>query len=107
MDLYEIIPALILAMGIPSALTSFCFRRIEKRMDEREKGYEEKERCREQHEILMVKSIGAAIALGEASALALKNGHTNGETEAALEYAREVKHKQKEFLQEEAIKKIY
>ena len=38
--------------------------------------------------------------------MALKNGHTNGETEAALEYAREVKHKQKDFLTRQAAKTI-
>ena len=31
-----------------------------------------------------MQATGAAIALGEATAMALKNGHTNGETEAAL-----------------------
>lgn len=36
----------------------------------------------------------ASIALGEAAATALKNGHANGETEAALEYARKIKHEQ-------------
>ena len=83
--------AIAIAMSIPSA----------------NKELDEKEAAREENEILMVKSIGAAIALGEAAALALKNGHTNGETEAALEYARNVKHEQKEFLQRQAIDHLY
>lgn len=45
--------------------------------------------------------------MGEASAIALKNGHTNGETEAALEYARRVKHEQKDFLTKQGIEAIY
>ena len=49
----------------------------------------------------------AAIALGEAAATALKNGHANGETEAALEYARKIKHEQRDFLAEQGIKGIY
>ena len=98
---------LIFAMSVPSAFTGFCFWCLERRMTKREKALEEKERAREQNEILMVKSISAAIALGEASALALKNGHTNGETDAALEYARKVKHEQKEFIQEQALRNLY
>ena len=94
-------------MSIPSAITGFCFWCLEKRIDRRNKELDEKEAAREENEILMVKSIGAASALGEAAALALKNGHTNGETEAALEYARNVKHEQKEFLQRQAIDHLY
>ena len=96
-----------IAMSITSAITGFCFWCLEKRIDRRNKELDEKEAAREENEILMVKSIGAAIALGEAAALALKNGHTNGETEAALEYARNVKHEQKEFLQRQAIDHLY
>lgn len=57
--------------------------------------------------MLLVRSVGAAIALGEATATALKNGHANGETEAALEYAKRIKHEQKDFLTEQGIHAIY
>lgn len=99
--------AIIIAMSVPSAITGFCFWCLEKRIEKRNKELDAKEAAREENEILMVKSIGAAIALGEAAALALKNGHTNGETEAALEYARSVKHEQKDFLQRQAIGHLY
>ena len=98
---------LLLAMSIPSGITGFCFWLLQRKMDKREKAREEKEKVREQQEFLLVKSIGAAIALGEASAIALKNGHTNGKTEAALEYARKVKHEQKDFLTRQGIESIY
>ena len=98
---------LLLAMSIPSGITGFCFWLLQRKMDKREKAREEKVKVREQQEFLLVKSIGAAIALGEASAIALKNGHTNGETEAALEYARKVKHEQKDFLTRQGIESIY
>lgn len=98
---------LLLAMSIPSGITGFCFWLLQRKMDKREKAREEKEKVREQQEFLLVKSIGAAIALGEASAIALKNGHTNGEAEAALEYARKVKHEQKDFLTRQGIESIY
>lgn len=101
------ITTLIVAMSIPSGITGFCFWLLERKLDKREKKRQEQEAVREQQEFLMVKGIGAAIALGEASAIALKNGHTNGETEAALEYARQVKHEQKDFLTKRGIQSIY
>ncbi|MCM1387338.1 MAG: hypothetical protein NC231_08430 [Bacillus sp. (in: Bacteria)] len=101
------IMAFIAAMSIPSTITGFCFWLLERKLEKREKERDEKEAVREEQEFLMVKSIGAAIALGEASAIALKNGHTNGETEAALEYARQVKHEQKEFLTKQGIAAIF
>ena len=88
---------LLLAMSIPSGVTAFCFWLIEEKM----------KRERQESEILLIKSVMAAIALGEAAATALKNGHANGETEAALEYARKIKHEQKDFLTEQGIKGIY
>ena len=62
---------------------------------------------RQKSEVLLIKSVMASIALGEAAATALKNGHANGETEAALEYARKIKHEQKDFLTEQGIKGLY
>lgn len=73
----------------------------------REQLSEERVRVRQKNEVLLVRSVGAAIALGEATATALKNGHANGETEAALAYARQVKHEQKDFLTEQGIRAIY
>lgn len=96
--------ALIIAMGVPSAITGFCFWMVERKIQKNHARMEEKEKVREKNEILMIKSIMASIALGEAAATALKNGHANGETEAALEYARKVKHEQKDFLIEQGIK---
>ena len=55
---------------------------------------------------MQTKGILASMALGEASATALKNGHTNGETEAALKYEKEQKHAINDFLREEAVNSI-
>ena len=94
-------------MGIPSAITGFCFWMLQRRMTKRDEELDRREKAREKNEVLLVRSVGAAIALGEAAATALKNGHTNGETEAALEYARQVKHDQKDFLTEQGINALY
>lgn len=94
-------------LGIPSAVTALCFGLLKKRMDKRDRAQERREEARERNEVLLVKSVGASIALGEATALTLLNGKCNGETEAALEYAKQMKHEQKDFLTEQGIKNLY
>ncbi len=104
------ISTLILAMSIPSAVTGFCFWLMERRIEKREKERERKEAIREKSEILTVKGIGAAIALGEATAEAVSripDTHCNGDMHKALEYARSVKHEQKDFFVEQGIHEIY
>ena len=104
------ITTLIVAMSIPSGITGFCFWLLERRMEKREKEREKKEAVREKQEFLIVKSIGAAISLGEATAEAVSripDAHCNGDMHKALEYAREVKHEQKDFLTQQGIEAIY
>lgn len=101
------IGALVVLMGIPSAITGLCFWLIQRRLTKRDEELDRRDAARERNEELLVRSVGAAIALGEATATALKNGHANGETEAALEYAKRIKHEQKDFLTEQGIHAIY
>lgn len=102
--------SLIVAMSIPSGITAFCFWLLERRMERREKEREKKEAVREKQEFLIVKGIGAAISLGEATAEAVSripDSHCNGDMHKALEYARKVKHEQKDFLTQRGIEAIY
>ena len=92
------IAQLVALMGIPSAITGLCFWLIQRRLTKRDEELDRRDAARERNE---------AIALGEATATALKNGHANGETEAALEYAKRIKHEQKDFLTEQGIHAIY
>lgn len=64
---------------------------------------EEHEKAREQMMVLVIQSTRASIALGESTAHALQRGYTNGDTEAALEYAIKIKHEQKDFLAKQGI----
>lgn len=64
---------------------------------------EQQEEAREELLLLLIQSTRASIALGEATAHALQRGHTNGDTEAALDYAASVKHEQKDFLAKQGI----
>ena len=115
------VTAIIIAASIPSALTGFCFWLIEQRLQkrakkredeekERRKEEERREKLREQQELLLVQGVGAAIALGEATAKAVQripDAHCNGDMHAALDYAAKVKHAQKDFLTRQGIEALY
>ena len=115
------VTAIIIAASIPSALTGFCFWLIEQRVQKRAKKHEDeekerreaeekRERLREQQELLLVQGVGAAIALGEATAKAVQripDAHCNGDMHAALDYAAKVKHEQKDFLARQGIEALY
>ena len=115
------VTAIIIAASIPSALTGFCFWLIEQRLQkrakkredeekERRKEEERREKLREQQELLLVQGVGAAIALGEATAKAVQripDAHCNGDMHAALDYAAKVKHAQKDFLTQQGIEALY
>ena len=114
------VTAIIVAASIPSAITGFCFwlieRNIQKRAEkekeereERQKAVDAREEVREKNELCIINSVNAAIALGEATARAVQripDAHCNGDMHAALEYAQKVKHEQKNFLNEQALKHI-
>lgn len=112
---------LVAAMSIPSAITGFCFWLLEKQIDKRaekekserenrQKQVDDRERNREKCELYIIKSVQASLALGEATATAVQripDAHCNGDMHAALEYAQKVKHEQKDFLSEQALKNLY
>lgn len=78
--------------------------RLQKSMTKKESEEKEERERREQIAILTIEGVQSAIALGEANTIALKRGSSNGETEQAMAYAREVKHKIKDFLVEQSIR---
>jgi hypothetical protein len=92
--------AFLLALGIPSAVFGIMLKRFEKRMDA-------ERRARRDFEQFQVKGLCATMKVCEANAIALQNGKCNGETHAALEYMREVKRDQREFLIEQGIDHIF
>lgn len=109
------------ASVLPSAVAAFCFWLIEKKIEKRSKKEDEErerrqreidrqEAARQKNELLTAQAIGAAIALGEATARAVQripDAHCNGDMDAALEYAAKVKHDQKDFLYGQGLENIY
>ena len=106
-DFWAISAAFLAAMGIPSAIMGLIVWGFKRRIDERDKAQEERNKAQQRLMVLLVQSTRASIALGEATAHAMQRGHTNGDMEAALTYAADVKHSQKDFLAEQGIHNIF
>ena len=104
------IAAILIAMSIPSAITGFCFWGIERKISRREAEQDRKDEARKKNEIIVIKGVNAAIALGEATARAVQRipeTNCNGDMHAALDYAERIKHEQKDFLTEQGVDAIY
>ena len=100
MDIWVIL----LAWGVPSTVAGtvigIMFKRFEKSMDDERK-------ARRAFETFQVKGLCATMKVCEANAIALQNGKCNGETHAALDYMREVKRDQRDFLYGHGIDHIF
>ena len=113
----EVLIAFVAAMGLPSAATGLLVwafqRKITKRdaakdaaEKEKEERDEEREHRREEMMLCLYDAINASIALGEATAKAVQripDTHCNGDMHEALQYAEEVKRRQKNFVVRQGI----
>ncbi len=111
---------LLIAAGIPSAITAFCFwlieRRIQVRAEEekeermkRRKELDAKEENREQLQYMTVKALDGALALSEATARAVQripDAKCNGDMHKALEYEQEAKHDLENFLTRQGVNHV-
>lgn len=101
---------LLTLLGLPTAITSMGLWMLQRKMAKREEIRDKREATREKNEVLLIQNTRAALALAEATAIAVQripDAHCNGDMHAALEYARKVKHEQKDFLTEQGVKAIY
>lgn len=102
---------LLVWLGIPSAIAGgvvgLIFWKMKKDLDKAEKKRVEHEEARRQYEMFQVKMLTATVKLCEANAIALQNGKCNGETHAALDYLKDVKHDQREFLISQGIDHLF
>lgn len=112
--------AIIIAAGIPSAVTGFGFWLIERKIakrdeqmrkeaEKREKEQAERDRQRKEYELSQLNMTVATMALAEATAAAVQripDAHCNGDMHKALEYAQNIKNEQRDFLRRQAIKSL-
>ena len=120
LDIPGLLAAFFAAMCIPSAITGFIVWNFERKITRRDKEKEDREEARRQtmiaheqareaFELMIVEGTSAAIALGEATARAVQripDAHCNGDMHSALEYATEIKRRQKRFLSEQGIRAL-
>ena len=105
-NIWQLLAGFVAAMGIPSAIMGLIVWRLEGRISKRERDHEEQDKSQKDLIVLLVQSTSASIALGEATAKAVQripDVHCNGDMHAALEYATNIKHKQKEFLTKQGL----
>ena len=121
MDLVSVLVSLGISGAFFSALLGFISKRLEKILDARDaaakaeadkqKASQEKiEAARKHHEILLVQSVSASMALSEATARAVQripDAHCNGDMHKALEYSAQVRQAQKDFLTKQGIDAIF
>lgn len=101
---------LLALMSVPSAITGFCFWLLQKNITKRDAVRDKQEEAKKKNQLLLIRGVGAAISLGEATARAVQripDAHCNGDMKEALEYAQEVKHAQQDFLREQGIDNFY
>lgn len=111
---------LMIAAGIPSAITAFCFWLVERRIQvraeadkeermKRQKKLDAKEENREQLQYMTVKALDGALALSEATARAVQripDAKCNGDMHKALEYEQEAKHCLENFLTRQGVNHV-
>lgn len=108
-SLGQIVLAFVAAMGIPSAIMGLIIWRLERRIDKREKEQAAQEQGQKDLFVLIVQGTNAAIALGEATARAVQripDAHCNGDMHDALDYAADIKQKQKDFLTRQGVSSL-
>lgn len=108
-SLGQMVLAFVAAMGIPSAIMGLIIWRLERRIDKREKEQAAQEQGQKDLFVLIVQGTNAAIALGEATARAVQripDAHCNGDMHDALDYAADIKRKQKDFLTRQGVSSL-
>ena len=97
-------------LGIPTSITGLLIFYLKRHIDKTEEKRNQKDMARQKNEMIVIKGVGAAITLGEATARAVQrmpDMKCNGDMTQALIYAQQVKHEQRDFLAEQGINNLY
>ena len=106
----ELIPAFIVAMGIPSAITGIAVWWLKKRLDKRDAKFDEKEKNTERMILLIAQNGRATYTVAEATAKAVQRipeAHCNGDMTEALKQAKQYQMEEQEFLIDQGVKRIF
>ena len=101
---------LLIAAGIPSAITAFLFWLLKRNIDKNENKREEKENNTEKLILMLVNTSRSTNILAEANAKAVQRipeAHCNGDMTAALEQAAKFQKEEQEFITQQGIKNIF
>ena len=106
----ESLPYILLVLfAVPSAITGLAVWQLKRAIEKSEKRRETADKARDDYNVIVIESVNASIALGEATAKAVQkipDAHCNGDMHAALAYTQQVKHRQKDFLTRKGVEKI-
>ena len=97
-------------MGIPTAVTGLLFWWLKRAIDKRDREAQERERNRETFLVQMLNEVRANYVLSEATAKAVQripDAHCNGDMTAALEKARKMQEKEKQYILENGVRHIF
>lgn len=78
----ELIVTILSFIGFSGIVSGLVLRRI----DKIDKKMDKQSEAKKQENVIIISGLKAIGHLSEANAIALKNGHTNGETETAIGY---------------------
>ena len=96
----------LLSTGLPAVIFGLFLWLFQRKCLKHDAIKKDQEDARTELNVLLVEGIGAAIALGEATAIAIRDQKCNGEMTKAMEYAQAVKHKQKDFLTSQTVSNL-
>ena len=102
--------AIIMAAGIPSAITGLLVWWIKKKLDKQDLDRQEREKNQERLMILIMQTGRATSVLSEATARAVQripDAHCNGDMKKALDDAKRIQTEEKDFLINKGIKHIF
>lgn len=102
--------SILLAAGLPTALTGFLVWWLKRHIDKKESVREEREKNTEKLMLLIMQNSRATNVLAKATAMAVQripDAHCNGDMTSALAEAERIQTEEKDFLMDQGIKHIF
>ena len=106
----DIIVAILVAMGVPTAVTGILVWFLKRHIDKLEQKRELREQNTEKFMLLIMQNSRATNILAKATAVAVQripDAHCNGDMTAALAEAEKVQKEEKDFLFDQGIKHVF